>query len=129
MLVTSAVELLNRVVYKPGWEIEAIDHTDRFESAVKVCIRYPAQASERIEAADGYPRTIQARMSCVMLVGGMDDTALYRALLAKIIEIEVHESREFLRVLPTYWAPFHPHREDGMARWGSPEQDLMFGLA
>ena len=37
--------------------------------------------------------------------------------MKKIIELETHEAREFLRKTPTYSAPFHPHRMDSMMRY------------
>jgi hypothetical protein len=129
MNVTSAIELVNNVVYKPDWKITATDHTNRFEGAVTVRIDYPARATERAEAAEGYPREIMTYAIFPMIVIDCDDVSLYRKLLSKIMEIEEHEAREFLRVLPTFWAPFHPHRVDGMRRWGHLESDLQFGIA
>lgn len=56
-----------------------------------------------------------------------------------LMVIEEHEMREFLRIAPTYWAPFHPHHTDGIRRWiGSANvasewqmviPDMHFGIA
>ena len=128
MEVKSALDLVNAIIYKPGWRISAEDHTNRFEGAIKVRIDYPARASERDEAPD-YEREINTYATFPLIVADCDDIGIYRRIVAKLIEIETHEIREFLRVQPTRWAPFHPHRIDGMRRWGDPEGDLKFGIA
>lgn len=129
MMVSSAVELVNSLVYKPGWKITATDHTSRFESCIAVRIEYPARQSEKSDAPEGYPNHITTYATFPVLVDDVDDVGLYRRILEMIMEIELHEAREFLRVLPTYWAPFHPHRADGMRRFGDPHGDLRFGIA
>lgn len=129
MRVESAIELINSLVYKPGWKITAEDHRNRFEGAVKVRIDYPARDSKTEDAPLGYPHEIQTYASFPMIVEDCDDTAVYRRIVAALIDIETHEIREFLRVAPTYWAPFHPHRIDGMKRWGDTVGDLKFGIA
>lgn len=128
MEVESAVRLLNEVVYKPGWSITAEDFSKRFEDAVAVHFEYPARQSERPDSFDGYPNAIMARASFVVMASECgEDCDLYRKLLRLITRIEEHEAREFLRVKPTNWAPFHPHRADGMKRWGDEYGDLTFG--
>jgi hypothetical protein len=64
-----------------------------------------------------------------MLADCREDTDLYRKLAYAILEIEEHEMREYFRISPTFWAPFHPHQYDGMKRWGKYHEDLKFGLA
>ena len=131
MRVESAVELVNHLIYKPGWNITAKDHRNRFEGAIQVRIEYPARNSNREKAAKGYPEEIPGGTYAEfpVIVEDCDDTGLYRKIINKIIDIEAHEAREFLRVEPTCWAPFHPHRIDGMKRWGDVEGDLKFGIA
>ncbi len=130
MNVATAIALVNQIIYRPGWVIEAVDHTNRFEGAIQVCIGYPSRNSNRDQADAGYPEKIDTRAIFPVVVGECEDqTALYRLVIDRIIEIEVHEAREFFRIAPTDWAPFHPHRADGMRRWGTPDADLMFGIA
>jgi len=128
MNVASAVRLVNELVYKPGWAFTAEDHTNRFEGSIKVRIDYPAMNSNRDRAEHGYDEEIKTYASFALIVQNCDDITLYRKLLDRIIQIEIHEAREFLRVEPTFWAPFHPHRIDGMQRWGDVESDLLFGV-
>ena len=128
MRIDSAISLVENLVYKPGWSFSATDHSKRFEGAICVRIDYPARASER-EEAPSYCREIMTYATFPMIVQDCDDTALYRKILAAITEIEIHEAREFLRVQPTMWAPFHPHRIDGMKRYGDVSADLKFGIA
>jgi hypothetical protein len=136
MKPASAARLINAMIYKPGWKITATDNTHRFEGTVKVDILYPAFDSGSNALPDawekGYPEEIGggARASFNIMVADCgDDCDMYRKVIDVIMEIELHEAREFLRVLPTGWAPFHPNRADGMKRWGTPQADLLFGVA
>ena len=129
MKVKSALDLINAIVYKPGWRISATDHRDRFEGSIIVRIDYPARNSNRDQAANGYPAEIRTYAKFPLIVKDCTDIDLWRKIVWKIIEIETHETREFFRVQPSLWAPFHPHRIDGMKRWGTEEIDLMFGIA
>lgn len=135
MEVQSAVELVNQVIYKPGWNFEAEPHTPRFEGTISVCITYPAadSGSNSFPEAwrDGFLHLVPggAKARHPIVVSDVDDVGLYKRLIDVILDIEEHEAREFLRILPTGWAPFHPHRVDGMRRWGKMEHDLHFGLS
>lgn len=129
MLVESAIELIQCLVYKVDWKFEVEDATKRYENAVKLTIHYPAQETDREDAKNGYGRDNYPYASFILMVGNVDQIELYRKVANCILEIESHEMREFLRVKPTYWAPFHPHNEDGMKRWGTFHDDLKFGLA
>ena len=128
MQVSTAVALIKNLEYKPGWSFHAYDHSNRFEGGVRLDIRYECRRSER-EFAPDYNVTIEARAAFALQVrDGWDETDLYRAVLEKVLDVEQHEAREFFRVKDTWWAPFHPHRIDGMERWGTPTTDLMFGV-
>lgn len=135
MDVSSAVELVNNsLVYKPGWTFTATDHTDRFEDTIVVRVDYPARNSNRDQAEGEYPQEITTYASFPLVVKDCDDESLIFQLLQAIGRIEMHEAREFLRVKPTMWAPFHPHRADGMRRWSARTgdrlvDDLQFGIA
>lgn len=128
MLINTAIDLVNDLIYKPGWKLTATDHTKRFEGTVLLRIDYPARASEREEAPE-YAREITTYATFPVIVRDCDNEALYRKILECIFDIEMHEAREFLRVQPSMWAPFHPHRIDGMKRWGDVAHDLKFGIA
>jgi hypothetical protein len=141
MDVRTAMELINsgNIRLMPYWDIEATDHTNRFEGAVCVKVTYPSYETSREMARSGYPEQNRPYASFPIVVRDLDDIGLYRALVKIITEIQEHETREFLRIGPTYWAPFHPHQIDGMRRWdeGSAEVndsfqlrgDLRFGLS
>ncbi len=123
------MELVNLIIYRPGWTIAATDHQNRYEGAIKVRIDYPAQSTDREEARGGYTHEITTYATFPIIVADCpDETALYRRVIDAILKIEAHEAREYFRVQPTYWAPFHPHRIDGMRRWGDAESDLVFGI-
>jgi hypothetical protein len=129
MRVASALDLVNSIVYKPDWKISAEDHTNRYEDAIKIRIDYPARNSNRDEAANNYPTPIMTYATFVVIVGDCGLDSMLRRIVEKLIEIEAHEVREFFRLAPTLWAPFHPHNVDGMKRWGEMDKDLQFGLA
>lgn len=129
MNVATAQQLIAAAIYKPGWRIWAEDHSNRFEDCICLNFEYPARSANREEAPD-YPTEIMAKARFPMMVGDVADAIeLYRQVLLVIINIEAHEAREFLRLGPTMWAPFHPHRKDGMKRWGDVEGDLKFGIS
>lgn len=125
----SAVRLINEIVFRPGWEITAECHCKRFEECVRITIAYPAFETSRECAQTGYQELNKPHASFPVQVRDLDDEGLYRAFLDCIAQIDSHEARETLRIKPTFWAPFHPHQEDGMKRWGCPREDLCFGLA
>ncbi|MFJ5532433.1 hypothetical protein [Streptomyces sp. NPDC093261] len=138
MEIGSAIRLVEGLIYKPGWTFTATDHTNRFEGTIKVRVEYPARNSNRDQADKGYPEEITTYAEFPLMVGDCsDDRTLYRRILSAIAEIELHEAREFLRVAPTNWAPFHPHRIDGMKAWlkyrddgmAALYGDLQFGIA
>lgn len=134
MEINSAIKLVGELIYKPGWEITAKEHDNRFEGTITVRIDYPARNSNRDQAEAGYPQEINTYASFPLIVADCSDDDLYGQILDRISAIEEHEAREFLRVEPTDWAPFHPHRVDGMRRWAARKgtsvmADLQFGIA
>lgn len=129
MECSSALRLIEQVIFMPGWRLEAEDHTKRFEDAILLTIHYPARSTARADAEAGYPEEIVTYARFVVLAGDCDsDEDLWRVLMEKILLVLEHEAREYFRIKPTSWAPFHPHRRDGMRRWGNPATDLGFGL-
>ena len=139
METQSAITLVGQLIYKPGWKFTATDHTNRFEGTIKVRVDYPARNSNRDQAEEGYPEEIMTYAEFPVLVGDCSSVlTLYRRVIDALVRIEEHETREFLRVPGTNWAPFHPHRLDGMKNWHKtqgtdvlPElsADLQFGIA
>lgn len=131
MRVETACTIINeQLVFAPGWEITAEPFTNRFEAALRVNVVYPACATEREEADQGYPRQITTGAKFVLYLYCDSPETLLRNLLEQVIlPIYEHEAREMLRLKPTYWAPFHPHRTGGMEAWGKPQSDVLFGLA
>lgn len=132
MRVESAIELVRQLIYKPGWDFTAEDARNRFENAIRVRVEYPAHETAREDALQGYPHVNRPYASFFVLVGeDCDDITLYRRVMKTVLCIEEHEAREYFRVQPTGWAPFHPHQIDGMKRWNpdNPEADLYFGAA
>lgn len=135
MDVEEALRLVEEIVYKPGWEFSAKDHRKRFESTILVRVVYVALNTNRERARDGYPEEITTYAEFPIVVGECptEDT-FWRQILAGVLGIEEHESREFFRVrAQDYRAPFHPHRIEGMRAWRGAGTaimaDLQFGIA
>jgi hypothetical protein len=140
MQVESAIRLVNNLAYFPGWQFEASDHCKRFEDAITVKITYPSWETNRDKAEEGYPEENRPYASFPLMVGSIkDDLELYRVITHVIGEINDHEMREALRVQPTMWAPFHPHKTGGISNWIDTESacheyrkylpDMHFGIA
>lgn len=135
METESALKLIPELIYKPGWAFAANAHENRFEGTIVVKIDYPARNSNRDQAESGYPVEISTYASFPLVIKDCSDEDLYAQILDAIVRIEEHEAREFLRIAPTDWAPFHPHRVDGMRRWAKRHGrdsllgDLQFGIA
>lgn len=128
MEVSTALELIDTLIYKPGWTFSATDHTNRYEGSIILRIDYPARNTDRDQAPD-YPVEINTYAQEPILVADCRDVVdLCRQVLRVIDAIDEHEARESLRVAPSNWAPFHPHKVDGMKRWGCTETDLKFGI-
>lgn len=138
MFTETAVTLVNEsLVFPPGWDVKAEDHTHRFQGTINVKVTLTeAKKSEREEAPEyNVPIPGGARSSFPLYVGDVDDIeGLVFRVIEALEEAYVHEIREFVRVAPTYWAPFHPHRGDGIQLWAKyrgtdPKRDYLFGLS
>lgn len=139
MEVESAMALINDLTYFPGWEFEVSDHCKRFEGSVTVKVTYPSFETNRKEASEGFPVENHPYATFPLMVHGMTAEDLYYAMGHILMSIYEHEMREALRVKPTFWAPFHPHRIDGIKRWTKARKhakkwrmqmpDLQFGIA
>jgi hypothetical protein len=137
MQVNTAIELVNSLVYFPRWKFTATDHTARFEGTILVRIDYPAYNTDRENARQNYDEEIMTYATFPIIATTCDDVEhLLRKVMNALAKIYQHEAREALRVLPTYWAPFHPHNIDGMRRWRTSDHvcdediitDLQFGI-
>jgi len=127
----TAKVLIEQVIYKPGWKFEVTDFSHRFEGTIMVKVTYPATNSDR-DQAPCFSEQIEggARASFGLACGDCNNPMdLYRTMLTDVImPIELHEAREFFRIPPTNWAPYHPHNLTGMKEWGTPDQDRRFGM-
>lgn len=126
----TAISLIEAIVYKPGYRLVGESFEHRFEGTVKVTVSYDAPNYNR-EHAPNYtvPAPNPSAAFHITVADFHNDVDLYRCLLERLLKVEEHEAREAFRVAPTNWAPFHPHKVDGMKRWGDPQSDYLFGLA
>lgn len=140
MHVHDAIRLINQgqVTYKPGWAFTARDHTKRMEDTIVLHVDYEALDTD-LREAPAYKKQIKTYAEFDIVVGDCDDeTTLYAKVLQRIIEIELHETREFFAVGGVeLLKPFHPHTIAGMKHWADMQarnvhdhdSDLQFGVA
>ena len=125
MQVHTALELINQLIFFPGFEFKAHDYTDRFEGSVKVRVEYDAWNTNRETVKDEhYTEQIRTYAEFPLMVEDInDDAVLYRRLMGVLMRLYEHEAREALRVKGTQWSPFHPHKVGGMRRWLQTSQE------
>lgn len=113
-----AADLINKISYRPGWEITAHVALGGFPYLI-VSATLHTPNSDRDNALKGYPRWITVGSPDLVIDADRYATPeeLYRRIFDWIMSLEIHEAREFFRVGDRMDAPFHPHREDGNAAW------------
>lgn len=130
--VDQAVTLINSVIYKPEWRIEAESYTKRFQDGIKVHVNYDARNSNR-DQAPAYNQWIEGGARADFMIQVTDcrtpEDVMRKLLTDVILPVEEHEAREFLRFPGSLDAPFHPHNTGPMLAWGTPDSDLKFGVA
>lgn len=138
MQVETALDIVgDQLVTAPDVTVTAEDHRHRYQDAIRVRVTLDGWATERDEIREHgrAVRRLSPWAEFAIPVGSLDSAEdLVGAILDVIAEARSHEDREHTRLRPTYWAPFHPHREDGIARWAArtgrdPQRDLTYGLA
>lgn len=115
---SDAVKMINELKFMPGWSFEAMDTNGE---TIMARALIDTVNSDHDQATKDYPQKIT--LERMILVhpkdyGSSDDLAA--ALMTWIIEIMIHESREFLRLgSEGLRSPFHPHRPEGESAWNS----------
>jgi hypothetical protein len=117
MDATQVAEAVSKIHFMPTWQFDSMIMAS---DLVTVRAWWETVNSDQDKAVQGYPQGVT--LERVLMVHPQDyDTAddLHAALLTWLIEIMIHESREFFRVGDSMAAPFHPHRYEGDALWSS----------
>lgn len=122
------VKILSNLSYRPGWTFDARETYDYewwLAPTDDVILKMTCATvnTDRDMARQGYPdkRDLDWEVPVTSAMYA-DDGQLLRAVFDLIMQIELHESREFFRVKSEdYAAPFHPHRADGEALWAETE--------
>ena len=141
MDVTRAIDLLSNVTYRPEWHWTVKSHENRFKQAVVITFYYNVRDTA-YSKAPAYEEFVEIFASWVLLVGELNEERLYAEFFKLIMQIELHESREFFSVQTADGdysrKPFHPHRHDGMVGYARAAElseaqqivsDLNFGTA
>lgn len=126
-----AVQLINGLKFMPGWSFEAIDAGGE---TIMARALIETVNSNHDQAVKDYPQHVVLERG--ILVHPQDYATaddLAAALFTWIMEILIHEAREFLRLgSEDLRAPFHPHRHEGEINWDrkitQPAEDPQRGL-
>lgn len=119
MLAERCAETVNSLAYRPGWTIVAQVVPEEFRDSVggDVIVMFDVDTvdTNRECARDGYSTPKHLEVPSVISSEIFDSpNEVYGMILAQIMDLEMHETREFLRVKSDdYAAPFHPHRAEG----------------
>jgi hypothetical protein len=113
-----AVTVLANTIFRPGWTLSA-ETAGRHHVSVVATVR-----TQNTSYADRYgqftmPITIEPPAVRID-VSALDETGLLHAVYSQLIHmIEEHESREFLQVRTArgWYAPLHPHTDEGERAW------------
>jgi hypothetical protein len=132
MQAQQAIDVINNLAYKPGWEFSARPVPTWFRDAYAnvrgeslpeqmIVFSYKIETvnTDRDNARSGYPegRTLDADDPMDVTVFNGEDDLMFH-LFQLIMELELHESREFFRRKDQGWeAPFHPHKDDANELW------------
>jgi hypothetical protein len=109
----TCLALINGIHFMPGWTISGKFSSPRLPY-IQVTVTVETVNSNHDNAVQGYADkiTIEPTVMCTP----SDYTTpeeLYFALFGWLMELQLHEAREFFRVGNELVAPFHPHRAEG----------------
>ena len=111
-----AIAFLRRLRYKPNWKINVSYATPRLGFGSGDPLVLDLQLTDVPDAVNPDERVSVTGIAAVDLGRCRTELDLARSLLDQLIEVEVHEAREFLRT-PDGVAPFNPHTERGQVAW------------
>lgn len=133
-----AVRLINEsFIYPPRMAVSASDNTGRYQGSIKIeTTMFTSDSGSKHypdEWRNGYQTPVNegngARAYFTLMLGSVTSPAdLMRLVIECLIRVQAHEIREFTRDANGI-APFHPHTEAGISAWGTPYEDLTYGLA
>src|SRR5580765_696560 len=117
-----AVRLLNRVIYRPGWQVTAAPAPGD-DDQVLVGVEIQTMDSSFVTRGGEYRVPLTER--AVFRLGASDyesaQALLFRLLTVIRGELQEHEDREFLRTWDEagerWAAPFHSHAPEGEQAW------------
>lgn len=127
---TSAINAIRSLHFMPTWNFDAYD---MFNGTLMAVATWETVNSDREQAAKGYPETVNLERMAMVQPENFDTAEeLHAAMFTWLLEIQIHESREFFRVGEGFRAPFHPHRPEGDRNWSQmmsdPTHNPMVGL-
>lgn len=131
MQTIDAQKMINNLKFMPGWSFETMDAGN---GTIMARALIDTVNSDHDQAEQDYPQKITLeRVAMIHPEDYANANDLSGAVMTWIMEILIHESREFLRLGDDdLRAPFHPHRPEGETEWRSkvanPRQDPMRGL-
>lgn len=114
MNTTTTIAFLNRLHFMPSWNFDAFV----LGEDVYLSVTWDTVNSNREQAVKGYPQLVTLERAALIHPSAYTtEDELSAAVFTWLMEIMVHEGREFLRVGDDMRAPFHPHRPEGKRNW------------
>ena len=121
MNVQRALNLINSFSFWPGWKITA--ELDVFSSIfqpeplIEVTYEFEASDSDSKYAPD-YPVKINPDPRFLLDPSLFDtEDGVRDVVFSNLLEVVVHEAREFFKVGADYASPYHPHTAAGDEAW------------
>lgn len=113
------LDAVSDVHFMPSWEF--IGH-DFGPEGVGIEVTWNTVNSDHDKAVQGYPQKVTlVRRLLVKPDDYRTREEFYGTLIMWLIDLQIHETREFFRTGWNMDAPFHPHRSEGEKSW----EDLM----
>ncbi len=102
----------NEFHYKPGWTITAV--SDLYLGlGMIVRFGFSTVNSDRQYALQGYPKALDGLVETYLETWTIEDyKQLRNDVVGFIVQLELHEVWEFVRIGKEMEAPFHPHKDE-----------------
>lgn len=110
----TAVRVINSMMTKPGWTLQARPHPTNKQS---IYLKITLDSVDSSDWQHNYAKPINQSVTHVWDVSSYGSAVeLVETIIVMMVGYELHEWREFARIPDgaEYVAPFHPHTESGM---------------
>lgn len=118
MNTVEAMDLLKNIKYRPSWEFNF--STGFFAHVGDAVIVHCTMETLDTSEYPAFENKVSLETNIfIPLTSSMTPAELYRAVFDGIMDIELHEAREFFRIFPSRSPLYSPHSDAGVAAYGS----------